>query len=207
MRELSIELPRPRLRLARCPCHRDADLVGPLISRVRDQAYDLTVHVRSPLPSHLPLPNPRISNRPAVRSVVETFGDSSVSLPGPSRSYFGCFLHLIESASTSARRCIPVGSTRTRVRVAAKRHADELVGSVVSDARGLGPRHAPPLHALLSQRYGASTHIFVRALARPPTAYDPGDRSSCFPPAASFACVPTRALGSKRATDLHRHCR
>jgi hypothetical protein len=74
--------------------------VGPLISRVRDQAYDLTVHVRSPLPSHLPLPNPRISNRPAVRSVVETFGESLVSLPGPSHSYFGCFLHLIESAST-----------------------------------------------------------------------------------------------------------
>lgn len=161
--------------------------MGSLISRVRDQAYDPTVHVRSPLPSHLPLPNPHIPNRPAVCTVVETFGESSVSIARTLALLLRVLLASDRIREHSARRCIPVGSARTRARLAAKRCADEFGGSVVSDARGLWPRHATPLHALLSQRYGASKHVFVRTLARPPTAYDPGDESSC-------SCQPLRSL-------------
>lgn len=185
---------------------------GPLISRVRDEANDLTVHVRSPLPSHLRHPDPRVPYRVALsRCPVGRSGGGEILYQELSIPCSGCFLHRTISASTPLGGASPLAPL---VPLRAPPLSVALVSSMGASSPTRGGLSAPTAGSVLRQppfRGTAQTvaRVFVKALARLPTAYGSGDRR-LLPPASCFDhqhALAARVSVAERATDPHRRCR
>jgi hypothetical protein len=186
--------------------------LGPLISRVRVQACDLTVHVRSPLPSHLQLPgSSRLASAVLTLGRRDVWGEEEVLARHTLFPCSGCFLHSVESASTPlgfASPLAPVGLV----------HAPPLSGALTGSSGASFPTRGgscdpSPLASIpltfLSVGVGSLACVFSRALARPRTAYGSGDGrrsplANCFVHPRALTVPFGRA---ERATDPHRRCR
>jgi hypothetical protein len=211
MRELETGLPRPRLRRERCPCHRGADLSAAHLSC---QGPGERPHGPREITSSLAPSAPGSSRSLPSRALALSggaFGGRGDPVPGTLDPLLWVLLASTISASTPLGGASPLAPLEP---LRAPPLSVALVSSMGASFPTRGGLSAPTARSALRQppfRATAQTvtRVFVKALARLPTAYGPGDRR-LLPPASCFDhqhALAARVSVAERATDPHRRCR